>query len=155
VKLGETDSINAIYSALYPSRPEELESAALAAQILGQLRDRSSIDRLIYVAEYRNQAGQHYSAEVRLAAAAALGRLGIVRGGFIADEFWTSENPALRAQCAFAYGEMGTPESVAHLETLLGDADVRVRIAAAYGVLNVVDTLGGPRSHNAVTRQGR
>lgn len=152
VKLGDRQTINAIYAALYPSRPEDLEGSALAAQILGQLRDKSSIDRLINVAEYRNQQGQHYSAEVRLAAATALGRLGIVRGGFIADEFWTSEMAALRAQSAFAYGEIGTPDSLAHLDVLLGDADQRVRIAAAFGVLNIVDTLGGPRTHNTATR---
>ncbi len=152
VRLGEREAINAIYSALYPARPEELEAAALAAAILGELRDRNSVDRLIYVIEYRNPQGQSYSAEVRLASATALARLGIVRGGFVADEFRASEIPALRAQSAFAYGEIGTPESLAALETLLEDPDPRVRVSAANGVLNIVDTLGGPRTRNTIPR---
>jgi len=152
VRLGDRQSIDAIYSALYPARPEELEAAALAAAILGELRDRASIDRLIYVIEYRNPQGQPYSAEVRLAAATALARLGIVRGGFVADEFRASPAPALRAQAAFAYGEIGTPESLVRLETLLVDPDPRVRVSAANGVLNIADTLGGTRTRNTSPR---
>ena len=152
VRLGDYQAINAVYSGLYPGRAEELEASALAAQILGELRDRASIDRLIYVAEYRNPQGQRYSAEVRLAAATALARIGIVRGGFIADEFWASTIPALRSQAAFAYGEIGTPESLAHLEVMLGDTDPRVRVSAAHGVLNIIDTLGGTRTHNVRSR---
>lgn len=152
VRLGDTQAVNAIYSALYPGRAEELEASALAAQILGELRDKPSIDRLIYLVEYRNPQGQKYSAEVRLAAAMALARLGIVRGGFVADEFWAAENPALRSQAAFTYGEIGTPESLAHLDVMLGDIDPRVRVSAANGVLNIIDTLGGPRTRNSATR---
>lgn len=152
VRLGDYQSVHAIYSSLYPGQPEELEAAALAAQILGELRDRPSVDRLIYLIEYKNPQGQRYSAEVRLAATTSLGRLGVVRGGFVADEFWASPTPALRAQSAFAYGEIGTPEALARLDAMMGDADPRVRIAAANGVLNIVDVLKGPRTRNTTDR---
>lgn len=49
VKLGEDDQIATIRAALYPSRPEDLEATALAVQIIGQVKDRGSIDELIYL----------------------------------------------------------------------------------------------------------
>ncbi len=46
------------------------------------------------------------------------------------------------------------PVSVNALATVNASAQpvAQVRIAAAFGVLNVVDTLGGPRTHNTATR---
>lgn len=141
VKLtGDEVSLETLRAALYPSRPEELESTALAVQILGQVRDRKSVDNLIYLASYRDQSGNLLPAEVRLSVAGALARMGMPQGAFVADEYWTSEIPAVRAQCAFVYGvtgggAAGGPQNMERLDTLLGDPDERVRVAAAAGVL--------------------
>jgi HEAT repeat protein len=45
VKLGEKDQLPVLRAALYPSQPEDLEGAALAVQILGELRDRDTQPR--------------------------------------------------------------------------------------------------------------
>lgn len=134
-KLGDDGARQVLRAALYPSRPEELESAALAVQILGELKDRDSIDQLIYLAEYRDRTGQQYPAEVRLAIAGALAGVGVRQGGFIAEEFRESENPVLRSQAAYVYGQIGGRSAWTRLEEMLGDGEERVRVAAAAGVL--------------------
>lgn len=136
VKLsGDESSLESLRAALYPSRPEELEATALSVQILGQVRDRKSVDNLIYLASYKDEAGNLLPAEVRLAVAGALARIGMPQGGFIADEYWTSEIPAIRAQSAFVYGVTGSPQSLGRLDAMLDDPDARVRISAAAAVL--------------------
>ncbi|CAN0590154.1 unnamed protein product, partial [Laminaria digitata] len=50
-KLGFEESIDTIRAALYPSRPDELEATALAVQIIGQIRDETSIDQLIFLVD--------------------------------------------------------------------------------------------------------
>lgn len=137
VKLGDQSQRSPIRAALYPSSPEELEAAALAVQILGQVKDRESIDQLIYLASYKDPQGQPMPAEVRLGVAAALARMGLRQGGFIADEFVSSPNPALRAQAAFVYGETGGAAAWGRLERMLEDQDAGVRVAAAAGVLKL------------------
>lgn len=136
IKLGDNDARQAVRAALYPSRPEDLESAALAVQIIGQVKDRDAIDQLIYLSEYRNSQGQMYPAEVRLGIAQALSGMGIRGGSFIADEFKASPTPALRAQAAFVYGYVGKAQ-LATLEAMMADPDPTVRIAAAAGVLRM------------------
>jgi len=80
---------------------------ALAAQIIGSLGDRDSIDRLIYLSAYRGQQGTQAPAEVMLAVAGALSQLGVGGGTAFADEYASSPNEALRAQAAFVYGQVG------------------------------------------------
>ncbi|MDX2131361.1 MAG: HEAT repeat domain-containing protein [Planctomycetota bacterium] len=135
VKLGDADALQVLRAALYPSRPEELEGTALAVQIIGQVRDRESIDPLIQLVEFKDRAGQQYPAEVRLGIAAALAGMGLPRGGYVADEYVASENPVLRAQAAFVYGEIADRASWGRLDELMNDADPRVRVAAAASVL--------------------
>ncbi|GJQ30710.1 MAG: hypothetical protein HBSAPP03_25940 [Phycisphaerae bacterium] len=134
-KLGDANSRQVLRAALYPSRPEELEAAALAVQILGEIQDRDAIDQLIYLAEYRDRTGQPYPAEVRLGIAAALAGMGLPQGRFIADEFAKHENPVLRAQAAFVYGRIGGRESWERLAELLNDPNPAVRVSAAAGIL--------------------
>lgn len=143
VKLGDDDSLQPLRAALYPSRPEDLEGTALAVQILGNLRDRTSADQLIYLSAFRDPSGQYMPAEVRIAVATSLARIGLKNGSFIADQYWTSQTPAVRAQAAFAYGYIGGVSSMAKLDILLEDPDPRVRIAAAAGVLILMENAGG------------
>lgn len=137
VKLGDEKQLEVIRAALYPSRPEDLEVAALAVQVIGQLRDRGAIDNLVYLTAVRDERGNRMPAEVRLGAAAALARMGMGQGSFLADEFAGHPSAALRAQAAFVYGEIGRVENLAKLEVMMRDADASVRVAAAAAVVRV------------------
>lgn len=136
VKLGENDSIDAIRAALYPARPEELEATALAVQIIGQVRDRGSIDQLIYLSA--EDDGRLMPAEVRLAVAGALARMGMTEGGFIADEYVDNPSEAVRAQVAIVYGRTGRDEHLPKLQALIQDPSELVRVAAAAGALDLL-----------------
>lgn len=141
VKLGDEAQVKAIRAALYPSRPEELEAMALAVQILGEIRDQASVDQLIYLSAFRNEAKQPYPAEVRLAVAEALAKLGRPEGVFIAREYATSEIPAVRAQAAHVYGHAGGVEHLGALVRLLDDAEGIVRVSAAAATLRVLERV--------------
>ncbi len=139
VKLGEEAELNPLRAALYPAREEDLESTALAVQILGQVQDRGSVDQMIYLSASRDKAGNRMPAEVRLAVAGSLARLGLPQGNFIADEFAGHKTPTLRAQAAYVYGETGRSERLGVLEGLMGDAEPAVRVSAAASILKTVD----------------
>ncbi|MFK7883639.1 MAG: HEAT repeat domain-containing protein [Phycisphaerales bacterium] len=141
VKLGEQDSIDAIRAALYPARPEELEATALAVQIIGQVKDRGSIDQLIILSETPERV---MPAEVRLTVAGSLARMGMTEGGFIADEYRENPLDAVRAQVATVYGRTGRNEHVAKLGRMLEDPSELVRVAAAAGALDLL--YGGAKA---------
>jgi HEAT repeat protein len=111
---------------------------ALAVQILGEIRDRASVDQLIYLSAYRNEAKQPYPAEIRLAVAEALAKLGRPEGVFIAHEYASSEIGVVRAQAAHVYGHAGSLEHLGALERMMGDSEGMVGISAAAGVLRVL-----------------
>jgi HEAT repeat protein len=138
VKLGDEAQIQSIRAALYPSRPEELEATALAVQILGQLKDRGSIDQLIFLSGKTDETGKPMPAEVRLGIAIALAQMGNRRGNFIAQEFWKNENPVVRAQAAAAFGATAQSDGLAFLDELLDDPSEQVRTAAAAAILRCV-----------------
>jgi len=144
VKLGDLGELEPIRAALYPSRPEELEATALAVQIIGQVDDRRSIDQLIFLADpdAGDDVGGPMPAEVRLAAAASLAQLGLPNGGFIADEFRSNPNPALRSQAAYVYGQTGDPKTLLILESMLDDDSSLVRVAAAAAILDIEADIG-------------
>ncbi|MFZ4575615.1 MAG: HEAT repeat domain-containing protein, partial [Phycisphaerales bacterium] len=139
IKLGDDDQRTGVRAALYPSRPEELEAAALAAQILGQVADRKSIDGLVYLSEYKDQNGNPNPAEVRLAVAASLMSMGLKGGEAITDQYANAKEPAIRAQAAYGYGVMGGNHGLNHLATLLADPEPLVRVAAADGILRALE----------------
>lgn len=143
VKLGQMDAVETIRASLFPSRPEDLETAALAVQIIGQVNDRRSVDQLIYLTALKPP--DRMPAEVRLGAAASLAQLGQPQGAFIADEYWLNEIPALRAQAAFVFGETGRVENLGKLDAMMNDEVGMVRIAAAAAALKVTEraTLAG------------
>jgi HEAT repeat protein len=136
IKLGDDDAKQAVRAALYPARPEDLESAALAVQIISQVKDREATAQLVHLSEYKNPQGQMYPAEVRLGIAQALSGMGVRGGAYIADEFWQDPAPTLRAQAAFVYGYIGR-DQLARLDTMMNDAEPTVRIAAAASVLRI------------------
>ena len=135
IKLGDDEQRTGVRAALYPSRAEELEAAALAAQILGQVRDRKSISQMVYLSEFKDDTGRQHPAEVRLAVADSLALMDVRGGAFIVDTYVNSSEPAIRAQSAHAYGTIGDNASLNRLAALLGDSDPMVRIAAADAVM--------------------
>lgn len=139
VKLGDDSQLEPLRAALYPSRPEDLEATALAVQILGTVQDKRSIDQLIYLSATRDKTGQMMPAEVRLAIASSLARLGLKQGDFIADEFVRDKSAALRSQAAFVYGETGTPSNMGVLGEMLSDPEWSVRVNAAASVVKIAD----------------
>lgn len=136
IKLGDTTSIDAVRAALYPSRPDELEATALAVQIIGEVRDRGSIDQLIYLAD-DSDSERVMPAEVRLAVAGALAKMGLTQGGFIADEYAEHPSVVVRAQAAAVYGRTGLPEHMPRLRVMLDDPSELVRVAAAAAILDL------------------
>jgi HEAT repeat protein len=143
VKLGETGYIEGIRAALFPATPEELESMALAVQVIGELRDRGSISQLINMSEYRNQTNQYYPAEVRLGIASSLAKMGKDQGGFIADEYQQSTIVVIRSQAAITYGFTGRSEHAEKLALLMQDPEALVQVHAAAGLLKVYATSMG------------
>jgi HEAT repeat protein len=134
-KLGDDKARQSLRAQLYPSRPEDLETAVLAVQILGQIRDREVQPQLIQMAQYKDRAGTPYPPEIRLAVAGALASLDDPSFAYVAEEFVGSPQPLLRAQAAFVLGEVGGRDGWTQLDRLLQDPEPAVRIAAAAAVL--------------------
>lgn len=140
VKLGDDKQVQVIRAALFPSRPEDLEATALAAQIAGQLKDQGSVDRLVYLSEYRDPTSHdQYPSEIRLTIAQALAGMGLHGGEFIADQYAENPDPLLRAHSAMVYGAFGTPKAVGRLSRMLDDAAEEVRVGAVNGVLTATE----------------
>lgn len=142
VKLGDEGQLESIRAALYPSRPEEFEATALAVQIIGHLQARAAIDELVVLTAIRDSRGSRLPAEVRLGAAGSLARLGMHQGTFLAEEFATSDLPALRAQTAHVYGEIGLASNLPRLERMLADPEGLVRVSAAAAIVKITSRPG-------------
>ena len=78
-------------------------------------------------------------AEAQLIAARGLGQRGSVAGIKIALTEAASTDPGLRALAALALGSIPSPASEPALRTLLQDKNIRVRVAAAAGLINLHD----------------
>jgi HEAT repeat protein len=141
-KLGDNDQLHVIRAALYPSRPDDLETTALAAQIIGEVGDRGSIDELIYLSARWDQDKRPMPAEVRLAAAGSLAKLGLKQGAFIAREYWRSDNPAQRAQAAYVLGRTGNEKNLGTLAQMMEDEAGIVRVSAAAAIVTIVGAGG-------------
>ncbi|MBX3357355.1 MAG: HEAT repeat domain-containing protein [Phycisphaeraceae bacterium] len=145
VKLGDNTAVDEIRAALYPSRPEDLEATALAAQIIGEVNDKGAIDQLVFLTARIDETKRPMPAEVRLAAAGSLAKLGLPRGSFIASEHVKDTNPAIRAQAAYVFGETGQAANLTPLSQMLEDPDEQVRLSAAYAIVKITDRLSvGP-----------
>lgn len=142
IKLGDEGQLSVIRAALYPARPEELEATAVAVQILGEVEDRGAIDQLIDLTKGEGETDRVMPAEVRLAAADSLAKLGLAQGGFIADEYAGSERAVLRAQAAAVYGETRQTSTLGTLDRLVGDGSPLVQVAAAGAIVKVGNGQG-------------
>ncbi len=159
VKLGDREAVQTIRASLYPSSVTEVETAVLAAQILGNVRDLPSAPELIGRVREKMRAVEDPSApdrmdpknpylwppELRLAAARSLGQMGRREGVYVADQYAKAPEPMVRALSALVYGETGSEKELGKLEAMLGDSSEGVRVAAAAGVVKVVDRLAGAR----------
>ncbi len=133
-RLGDEEALQAIRAALY-APPEQGEAQALAATMIGRLGDERSVDTLILLTS-RTEA--YLSAEVRLACAASLAQLGRTQGAFIADRYYRNQQPALRAQSAHVYGQIGDAANLGLLgEMMRSDPSLLARIHAASAILQV------------------
>lgn len=137
-KLGFSDSIDTVRAALYPSRADELEATALAVQIIGQIRDETSIDQLIYLSD--PQSDLPMPAEVRLGVAQSLAQMGHREGSFVAMEYVESGIDAVRAQAASVLGKTEGGENLGRLEVLMvNDQSSLVQVAAAGGIVDYTE----------------
>lgn len=151
LKLGHEDVRHVVHAALYPRDREGYEAAALAAQILGDLGDATSIAQLVSVVERsagQTEADRNADAreveflnppELRLAAATALARMGEFGGVYVADQYLGHESPAIRAQCAFLYGAAGRDLDLLKLEAMLTDPNPLVRVSAMAGIVTITE----------------
>jgi HEAT repeat protein len=146
VKLGDDSAVPEIRSALYPARPEDLEVTALAAQVMGETKDKGAMDQLIFITARRNEQGQPFPAEIRLAAAGSVAELGNSKGGFIAQEYVSNPAETLRAQAAYVLGQTGRPEHLPTLAGLMKDTDARVRVSAAWAVVRITQRMADQRA---------
>lgn len=135
IKLGDDDPLPGVKAALFPSRPEEFELAALAIQIIGEVGDREAVDQLIYLADAAGKDAM--PAEIRLAAADALSKLGHPQGAFIADEYRTDPAESIRAYAAVVYGRTDAAGNLGKVLGMLSDRSPIVRAAAARAVLDL------------------
>ncbi|MEL7087647.1 MAG: HEAT repeat domain-containing protein [Planctomycetota bacterium] len=129
LNLGEEDSLKAIQGAAYSS---DDEVRVLAVIMLGRAGDRSMRGNLTnFLAKD--------PVELRLAAAEALARIGSGEGLPVMLESAEMPRPTVRAQAAFALGQLAdNPRAAAALLQLLDDADPVVRVAAAAAVLDAI-----------------
>ncbi|MBX3352608.1 MAG: HEAT repeat domain-containing protein [Phycisphaeraceae bacterium] len=145
VKLGWKDAIHPVRAALYPSSTEEVEASILAAQILGELRDRASVAELVNRIEDRvsGPGSPHLMPpEMRLAATIGLAKMGYRDGRYVAIQYIGAPPPPLRSQAAIALGEAGVVEDLQILDALmLGDESPMVRVAAASAMVSLADRL--------------
>ena len=138
VKLGDGTQVDSIRAALYGG-PEELETTALAAQILGQLSDRGAIAHLTNLAMYKDKAGNRLPADVEMCIATALCRLGEIDAASLAMDHLTDTNVNFRKQAASVLGASGNSDYLAALELLLVDVEEPVQIAAADAILKIIE----------------
>lgn len=150
-KLGDAGASDSVRAALYPAAREGFESAALAAQILGNIKDSKAVGQLVELIEQTAPGTRTHEdprkntfvqpAEVRLAAARSLALMGYPGGMYVADMYQRDPNPALRAQAAFVYGAGASETGLTGLRSLMEDTVPMVRTAAAAATLRLIDRL--------------
>ncbi|MEE2680822.1 MAG: HEAT repeat domain-containing protein [Planctomycetota bacterium] len=146
VRLGDENEIQPLRAALFtPSEQGEL--VLLAIQSLTELKDEGAKGMLVRLVEAPGD--QARPAEIRLAAATALARLGLqdpqpyLR---LASEYLTSPDPAVRAQVAILLGFVRSETGESILANLMQDSNALVRLSAAGSVVRHAsrDPLGTP-----------
>jgi apolipoprotein N-acyltransferase len=132
--LGKTEQVHTIRAKLV-APPENQELSAMAAVILGRMKDDGSagvLERLIFAS-----GDERRPAEVRMACAMALAQLGRPVEIAWISEYFRSDRPEIRQQAAIALGEIGGEQALPALESLLEDDDPLVQVAAAGAILKL------------------
>lgn len=145
IKLGDNDPVEGVRAALFPARPEDFEAAVLAVQIIGEVKDRGSIDQLIYLSSYKDPQGNLMPPEFRLACSTALAKMGLDQGSFVADEYATNGSETIRQQAASVYGYTAKAQHFTALETMLNDSSPMVRVVAASAIIRAHARMNGQR----------
>lgn len=150
-KLGDDGASDSIRAALYPAAREGFESAALAAQILGNIKDSKAIGQLVDLIEQTAPGTKSFDdprkntfvqpPEVRLAAARSLALMGYPGGMYVAEMYEKEPIPAIRGQVAFVFAAGGRRADLQRLERLLDDPDPMVRTAAAASTLQLLNRV--------------
>jgi HEAT repeat protein len=140
VKVGSQEQRAALVAALYPSQSDDIEVAMLAVQAIGETGDKAAVAQLIGLLGHQDRQGNPYPAELRVAVAGSLGRLGMDTGMPIATEMAMSKDDAIRAQAAHALGHIGAgtgkgQAAISALAPMLDDESELVRLASAGAVL--------------------
>lgn len=126
--LGDDDALDALRAGAYSQFGEV---RALAITAVGAVEDRRMIPGLLSMLN----ADPPESAEIQLAAAGALARMGNPQGLTVAIERTREPHTAVRAQAAWVLGWFNDSVSMAWLERLMADSDPIVRVHAATSVL--------------------
>ncbi len=153
VKLGDKTAGDTLEAALYPSSREDFEAAVLAAQIIGEVKIEKAASQLVNLIEQQPSGAPRAAdprdatylqpRELRLAAAAALAKMGYRGGWYVGDMYAKDPEPAARAQAAFVLGATAHKQtlnpSISRLENMLEDESPMVRCSAAAALLKVLE----------------
>jgi apolipoprotein N-acyltransferase len=143
VKLGEQAELEPVHAALF-SRSDQGECIALACQIVGTLRDKTSLPMLQRLVDAGGDDTRPM--EIRLLAAIACMKIlnpGPEALGDLALQGARDSRPQVRALSARLLGWVETPQSAAALSQLLRDRDPTVQISAAAALLASAGPDGG------------
>lgn len=151
VKLGDSGASDAVRAALHPAAKEGFEAAALAAQILGDIRDVKAAGQLVDLIEQTAPGTPVHEdprkntfvqpPELRMAAARALALMGHPGGMYVAEMYSTHANERIRAQAAFVFAASPREADLRRLETMMRDSSPVVRISAAAATLRLLERL--------------
>jgi len=135
VRLGETDEIEVVRASLF-APVEQGELTALACMICGRLDDGKAVPNLVRLAVEVGRFQQ--PAEVRMAATWALAGISPdLAEPAVPMEYVTSPMYPLRVQAALTLGKIGREASLPTLESMLGDENPLVQVAAATAILQI------------------
>ncbi|MFZ4722673.1 MAG: apolipoprotein N-acyltransferase [Phycisphaerales bacterium] len=135
VKLGDMSQLEPIHAALF-SRSDQGECIALACQIVGTLRDKSSLPMLQRLIDAGGDDTRPL--EIRLVAAIACMKIlspgpeALADLGLLGSQ---DKRPEVRALAARLLGWFQTPQAAASLSQLLRDRDPSVQISAAASLI--------------------
>ncbi len=153
VKLGDSTACDMIDAALYPAAQGDFEAAVLAAQIIGEAKIEKAAGQLINLIEMM-PAGAAKPAdprkavflqpkELRMAAAASMGKLGYYGGWYVGDMYAEDQDDVVRGQAAFTLGATAHKEtvnpSIVRLKKMLDDKSSMVRCSAAASLLKLME----------------
>lgn len=143
VKLGDMSQLEPIHAALF-SRSDQGECIALACQIVGTLRDKSSLPMLQRLIDAGGDDTRPL--EIRLVAAIACMKIlspgpeALAELGLLGSQ---DKRPEVRALAARLLGWFQTPQAAAALSQLLRDRDPSVQISAAASLILQDASAGG------------